>query len=191
MPSPEDRVLLGEIVGVHGVQGQVRVRTHTGDPLDVTAYGPLTAEPGGRKLVLKDLREAKGGVVIAKVPGVADRNAAEALKGLRLYVPRSALPAPEEEEFYHADLEGLRAELAEGGDLGRVRRVVNYGGGDMLEIDRAGGGSVLVPFTRAIVPLVDVLGGRVVVDPPEGLLADKLEPGEKPPSGDAEGDEAP
>ena len=77
MSSPEDRVLLGEIVGVHGVQGQVRVRTHTGDPLDVTAYGPLTAEPGARKLVLKDLREAKGGVVIAKISGVADRNAAE------------------------------------------------------------------------------------------------------------------
>ena len=181
MPSPEDRVLLGEIVGVHGVQGQVRVRTHTGDPLDIVAYGPLTAEPGGRKLVLKDLREAKGGVVIAKVPGVADRNAAEALKGLRLYVPRSALPAPEEEEFYHADLEGLRAELAQGAVLGRVRRVVNYGGSDMLEIDREGGGSVLVPFTRAIVPLVDVLGGRVVVDPPEGLLADKPEPGDEPP----------
>ena len=178
-------MLLGEIVGLHGVQGQVRVRTHTGDPLDVVAYGPLTAEPGGRALVLKVLREAKGGVVIARVPGVADRDAAERLKGLRLYVPRSALPAPEEEEFYHADLEGLRAELAEGGDLGRVRRVVNYGSGDMLEIDRVGGGSVLVPFTRAIVPLVDVLGGRVVVDPPEGLLADKPEPGEVPPKDEA------
>lgn len=174
MPSPEARVLLGEIVGVHGVQGQVRIRAHTGDPLDVAAYGPLTAEPGGRALALEDVREVKGGVVVARVPGVADRDAAAALKGLRLYVLRSALPAPDAEEFYHADLEGLRAELAEGGVLGRVRRVVNFGAGDMLEIEREGG-SVLVPFTRAVVPTVDLAGGRVVVDPPAGLLADEPE----------------
>ena len=174
MPSPEARVLLGEIVGVHGVQGQVRVRTHTADPLDVAAYGPLTAEPGARMLALEGVREVKGGVVIARVPGVNDREAAAALKGLRLYVQRSVLPAPEEEEFYHADLEGLRAELAAGGELGRVRRVVNYGAGDMLEVERDGS-SVLVPFTRAIVPVVDLSGGRVVVDPPPGLLSDGKE----------------
>jgi 16S rRNA processing protein RimM len=174
MPSPDARVLLGEIVGVHGVQGQVRVRTHTADPLDVVAYGPLTAEPGGRTLVLEGVREVKGAVVIARVPGVADRDAAAALKGLRLYVARSALPAPEEEEFYHADLEGLQAELTEGGALGRVRRVVNFGAGDMLEIDREGG-SLLVPFTRAIVPVVDLAGGRIVVDPPAGLLSNEPE----------------
>lgn len=174
MPSPDARVLLGEIVGVHGVQGQVRVRTHTADPLDVAAYGPLTAEPGGRSLVLEGLREAKNGVVIAWVPGVADRDAAAALKGLRLYVARSALPAPEKGEFYHADLEGLRAELADGDTLGRVRRVVNFGAGDMLEIDREEG-SVLVPFTLAVVPVVDLAGGRVVVDAPAGLLSDEPE----------------
>ena len=89
MSSPEDRVLLGEIVGVHGVQGQVRVRTHTGDPLDVTAYGPLTAEPGARKLVLKDLREAKGGVVIAKVSPPA---AARLLAWPRFRVSPTATP---------------------------------------------------------------------------------------------------
>lgn len=165
-------MLLGEIVGVHGVAGQVRVRAHTGQPLDVAAYGPLTAEPGGRTLVLEGLREVKGGVVIARVTGISTREAAEALKGLRLYVARSALPAPAAEEFYHADLEGLRAELAAGGALGRVRRVVNYGAGDLLEIERDGG-SVMVPFTRAVVPVVDLAGGRVVVDPPEGLLAEE------------------
>ncbi|MBM3535719.1 MAG: 16S rRNA processing protein RimM [Alphaproteobacteria bacterium] len=168
------RVLLAEIVGVHGVQGQVRVRAHTADPLDVAAYGPLTAEPGGLTLTLEGLREAKGGVVVARIPGVADRDAAAALKGLRLYVSRSVLPAPDKEEFYYADLEGLRADLVDGSALGRVRRVVNYGAGDMLEIDRDTG-SVLVPFTRAAVPTVDVAGGRVVVDPPPGLLTD--EPG--------------
>lgn len=180
MPSEKDRVLVGEIVGVQGVRGEVRIRAHTADPLDLAAYGPVTAEPGGRTLKLDAQREVKGGVVIARIPGISDRNAAEALKGLRLYVPRSALPAPEEEEFYHADLEGLRAELAQGGDLGRVRRVVNYGAGDMLEIDREPGrGSVLVPFTREAVPVVDVAGGRVVVDPPEGLLSDE-KPSEEP-----------
>ncbi|MBM3549769.1 MAG: ribosome maturation factor RimM [Alphaproteobacteria bacterium] len=174
MPAPDARVLLGEIVGVHGVQGQVRVRTHTADPFDVAAYGPLTAEPGGRTLKLEGLREVKGGVVIARVPGVADRDAAAALKGLRLYVARSALPSPKEEEFYYSDLEGLKAELVDGGVLGNVRRVVNYGAGDMLEIGREDG-SVLVPFTRAAVPTVDIAGGRVVVDPPPGLLTDEAE----------------
>lgn len=176
MPSEKDRVLVGEIVGVQGVRGEVRIRAHTADPLDVAAYGPVTAEPGGRTLKLDAQREVKGGVVIARIPGVSDRDAAETLKGLRLYVPRAALPAPDEEEFYHADLEGLRAELAQGGELGRVRRVVNFGAGDMLEIVREQGrdrGSVLVPFTRAVVPVVDLAGGRVVVDPPEGLLSEE------------------
>ena len=169
MPSPDSRALVGEIVGVHGIEGLLRVRTHTADPLDVAAYGPVTAEPGGRSFALEAVREVKGGVVVARVPGISDRTAAEGLKGLRLYVQRSALPAPEEEEFYHADLEGLRAELGDGAVLGRVRRVINYGAGDVLEID-ADGTSVLVPFTRAVVPVVDVAGGRVVVDPPAGLL---------------------
>lgn len=179
MPSGKDRVLVGEIVGVQGVRGELRVRAHTADPLDVAAYGTVTADPGGRTLTLEALREVKGGVVIVRIPGVSDRNAAEALKGLRLYVPRSVLPAPEEEEFYHADLEGLRAELAEGGELGRVRRVVNFGAGDMLEIDRDRG-SVLVPFTRTVVPVVDIPGGRVVVDPPEGLLSEEKPTEEEP-----------
>jgi 16S rRNA processing protein RimM len=169
MSSPEARVLLGEIVGVQGVEGLVRVKAHTADPMDVAAYGPLTAEPGGRPLSLEVLREVKGGVVIARVAGIADRNAAEGLRGLRLYVARTALPPAEEDEFYLADLEGLRVERTDGSVLGVVRRVVNYGAGDVLEIgsDR---GSVLIPFTRAAVPVVDVAGGRLVVDPPDGLL---------------------
>lgn len=180
-----DRVLLGEIVGVHGVQGLVRVRAHTADPLDVAAYGTLTAEPGGRSLKLQVMHAATGGVVVARIAGIADRNQAEALKGLRLYVARSALPEPEEEEFYHSDLAGLRAELVDGTVLGIVRQVVNYGAGDMLEIDRQKGGSVLVPFTLAVVPKVELSAGRVVIDPPDGLLTDS-----GPPAGEAEEDEA-
>ena len=172
MGSPEARVLLGEIVGVQGVQGLVRIRAHTAEPMDVAAYGPLTSEPGGRRLAVEAVREVKGGVVIARVAGIADRNSAEGLKGLRLYVERAALPPPEDDEFYLADLEGLRAERADGSVLGVVRRVVNYGAGDVLEI--AGeSGSVLIPFTRAAVPVVDVAGGRLVVDPPVGLLPEE------------------
>jgi 16S rRNA processing protein RimM len=175
MASPEPRVLLGEIVGVHGVDGLVRVRTHTAEPMDVAAYGPLIAEPGGRPLTLEALREAKGGVVVARVVGVTDRTAAEALRGLRLYVLRAALPGADEDEFYLADLEGLRAERPDGSVLGTVRRVVTYGAGDRLEIG-VGTGSVLVPFTRAVVPVIDVAAGRVVVDPPEGLLPEDKAP---------------
>lgn len=169
MPSTDPRVLVGEIVGAHGVEGLLRVRTHTADPLDVSAYGPVTAEPGGRTFALDVVREVKGGVVVVRIAGIDDRTVAEGLKGLRLYVSRSALPAPEEEEFYHADLEGLRAELGDGAVLGKVRRVINYGAGDVLEIE-TDGTSVLVPFTRAVVPVVDLAGGRVVLDPPAGLL---------------------
>jgi 16S rRNA processing protein RimM len=115
--------------------------------------------------------EAKG-VVIARIDGVEDRNQAEALRGVRLYVSRDALPAPEgAEEFYHADLIGLDAALADGTVFGRVVAVHDYGAGDSLEVERPeGGGTVLVPFTRAAVPVVDLQARRLVVDPPEGLL---------------------
>jgi 16S rRNA processing protein RimM len=127
---------------------------------------------------------AKGdGMVIAQLSGVADRDQAEALRGLRLYAPRAALPPAGEDEFYHADLIGLRAELADGSVFGTVRAVFDFGAGEMLEIARPGAGAVMLPFTRAAVPVVDIAGRRIVVDPPAGLL----EPAERPPE-EAEGD---
>jgi 16S rRNA processing protein RimM len=164
-----ERILVGAIAGAHGVRGAVRVRSFTEAPAAVAAYGPLSDEAGTRRLVLKVVGETAGGV-IAEIEGVADRNAAEALRGQRLYVARDVLPALAAEEFYHADLIGLTAETAAGDRLGRVRAVQNFGAGDMLEIERADGTTVDLPFTRAAVPVVDIAGGRLVVDPPAGLL---------------------
>jgi 16S rRNA processing protein RimM len=166
----DPRICVGVITGAQGVRGAVRVKSFTATPEDVAAYGPVADEAGTRSLTLRIVGTAKG-VVIAKIAGVEDRDAAEAMKGMRLYVERSVLPAAGEEEYYHADLLGLAVELRDGTLLGRVRAVHEYGAGDSIEVAReAGGGSVLVPFTRAAVPIVDLAGGRLVIDPPDGLL---------------------
>jgi len=115
-------------------------------------------------------------VVLVKFPGIADRDAADALRGLRLYLSREALPAPEDEEYYHADLIGLDAMLGDGTRIGRVHAVHDFGAGDCLEVVRPAGPPAVVPFTRAVVPVVDIAGGRVVLDPPPGLLEDPHHP---------------
>ncbi len=159
-------VCVGVIGKPKGVRGAVRVTTYTARPGDVVAYGPVHDGPRGRVLAL-DLRETvKGGVVVA-IAGVNDRDAAAALRGIKLYVPRSALPDPDGGEYYHADLIGLRAELADGGAFGTVHAVHNFGAGDILEVTRADGTPEMLPFTRAVVPEVDLAGGRVVVAPTE------------------------
>lgn len=160
--APERRVCVGQIVGAIGVKGELRLKPFTAEPEGVAAYGPVTAEPGGVTLELAVLRAVKDGVA-ARAKGITDRTSAEALKGKRLYVPRAALPAPDEDEFYHADLIGLRAEDEAGGSIGRVAAVHNFGAGDILEIDRPGERPLLMPFTKATAPVVDVAGGRVVV----------------------------
>lgn len=165
------RVCVGVITGAQGVRGAVRVKSFTADPEDLAAYGPVEDEAGERRFELRVVGRAKG-VVVAKLAGIEDRDAAEALRGMRLYVGRAALPPAGEEEYYHADLLGLRAELADGSVLGRVRAVHDFGAGDSLELERPEGGLLMVPFTRAAVPVVDLAGGRVVIDPPAGLLDD-------------------
>ena len=165
--APGHRVCVGQIVGAIGVRGELRVRPFTETPEGVAAYGPVIAEPGGVTLDLQVLRIVKDGVA-ARAKGIADRTTAETLKGKRLYVDRAALPTPAEEEFYHADLIGLRAEDEAGAVIGRVAALHNFGAGDVLEIERAGGKPLLLTFTKAMVPVVDVKGGRVVVmTPPE------------------------
>ena len=159
-------VCVGVIGKPKGVRGAVRVTTYTARPGDVVAYGPVRDGPRGSVVAL-DLRETiKGGVVVA-IAGVNDRDAAAALRGTKLYVPRSALPEPEGGEYYHADLIGLRAELADGSAFGTVHSVHNFGAGDILEVTRADGTPEMLPFTRAVVPEVDLAGGRVVVAPAE------------------------
>jgi 16S rRNA processing protein RimM len=168
----QERVLLGIVGGVHGVRGLVRVRSFTADPLDLGAYGPLV-DDAGRQVALTVMRPAAGatGVVIARVEGVGDRAGAMALKGMRLHVDRDALPAPAGDEFYCADLVGLTAAHADGGFAGKVAGVLNFGGGDVLEIETPEGTSVLIPFTKAAVPVVDLAHGRLVVAPPAEVEA--------------------
>ncbi|MCW5698022.1 MAG: ribosome maturation factor RimM [Bauldia sp.] len=164
-----DRVILARVGAAHGLKGEVRLRSFTADPMAVASYGALTA-PDGRSFEITALRPAPSGgpeMLVARFAGVADRTAAEALNGLDLAVPRDRLPATGEDDFYHADLIGLAAMSPDGAPLGRVVAIHDFGSGDLIEIG-APGDTVMVPFTRAAVPVVDIAGGHVVIDmPPE------------------------
>jgi 16S rRNA processing protein RimM len=156
-------VQMAVIGAPHGIRGEVRVKTFTGDPLALGDYGPLQAADGRRFEVL-DIRPA-GTVVVVRFKSVGDRNAAEALNGTELFVDRSALPDDTEEgEFYHADLVGLAVRDETGEPVGKVVAVQNFGGGDILEIVHGGTKGVLIPFTEAAVPEVDVAAGFVRID---------------------------
>lgn len=173
--SAAKQVCVGIVTGPHGVTGAVRIKSFTARPEDVAAYGPLADESGARRLQLRLVGAAKG-VVIGRLAGVEDRDRAEALRGLRLYLPRAALPATADEEYYHTDLIGLDAMLPDGTPIGRVRAIHDFGAGDTLEIDREGAPPIMVPFTRAIVPVIELETGRLVIDPPPGLLDSTAEP---------------
>ncbi|MGE5546862.1 MAG: ribosome maturation factor RimM [Solirubrobacterales bacterium] len=173
-----DLVCVGAVVGAHGVRGAVRVKSFTDVPEDVAGYGPVSDETGSRRFKLKVIGEAKG-LVIAKLDGVNDRDAAEALRGTKFFVPRERLPATDEaeDEFLYSDLVGLRAEAADGSVIGTVRGVADFGAGEVLDVARSEGGSFMVPFTREAVPVVDVAGGRLVVVPPVYAPDEKDEAG--------------
>ena len=166
----KDRVLLGVVAAPHGVRGLVRIKSYTEEPMAVAAYGPLTDESGKKAYRVEALSAAKG-VVLARIEGVADRTAAEALRGLRLYVERSALPETGEREWYEADLIGLAAVGRDGRDWGKVLAFHDIGAGSVMEVSGGSKGSLMLPFTDAVVPEIDVPGGKVTVDPPAGLLA--------------------
>ncbi len=161
-------VLVGAIAGAHGVRGEVLIKSFTAAPADIGAYGPLSDERG-RRFALRPLGMTRG-LLVARLAGVEDRDAAASLKGLRLYVPRSALPAPSAEEWYVSDLVGLRVEDKDGRMIGRVKAMHDFGAGDVVEIERVPGGDALwLAFSERTVPAVDVAGGRLVVDPPAEL----------------------
>jgi 16S rRNA processing protein RimM len=161
------KVLLGRIAGAHGIRGEVLIRTHTQRPESIAAYGPLSDESGTRSFRI-DKARATGKGVIARIDGVADRNAAEALKGVELFVDRERLPVPGDEEFYHTDLVGLAVVSPDGASIGTIVSVQNYGAGDLLEIKLDGQRSTeLVPFADAFVPSVDLQAGRIVVRMPQ------------------------
>jgi 16S rRNA processing protein RimM len=160
---PARRILLGQITGAHGIRGDILVRTFTGEPAAIAAYGPLTDASGTNLFKLRIVRVTDKGVV-ARLDGVTDRNGAEAVRGLELYVERSKLPATEDAEYYHADLIGLAAVAPDGVAIGRVVAVQNFGAGDLLEIQFLDGTATeFVPFTNANVPEVDLAAKRVVI----------------------------
>lgn len=163
MTDTARRILLGRIVAAHGIRGEVVVDSYTAEPGAVAGYGPLLSEDGTRSFELTAVRVTPRGV-IARVAGVDDRNAAEALRGTALYTTRDRLPAAAEDEYYHADLVGLSAIDAQGNPVGEVIAVQNYGAGDLLEIRLAGQRvSELVPFTDPFVPNVDLFARTVVI----------------------------
>lgn len=182
-------VLLGVVIGAQGIRGEVKVKTFTADPAALGDYGPLVDAKTGKAVALKVRRVAKGDVVIAAIKGVEDRNAAEAMRGTELQVPRSALPQADEGEFYYADLVGLAAATPEGRQLGTVVAVHNFGAGDMLEVRTDAGHTAMVPFSDAAVPQVDLAARQVLVDPAFWLGdADGTpEPGEQPEDGGGRG----
>ncbi len=167
----KDRVLLGVVAAPHGIRGLVRIKSFTEDPMSVAAYGPLSDESGKKEYRVEALSAARG-AVLARIEGVADRTAAEALRGLRLYVERERLPATGEREWYEADLVGLKAVGADGRDWGKVVAFHDFGGGLTIEVSggSASKSSMMLPFTDEVVPEVDVEGGKVIVEPPAGLL---------------------
>jgi len=163
------RVCVGRISGAYGVQGLIRINSYTEEPMDVAVYGPVTDEDGERMFELEAKRMVKTQVV-ARIKGVLDRNAAEALKGIRLYVLREVFPLPADDEFYWEDLVGLAAETVDGKSIGKVLSLQEFGAGEMLEIGKRRGDTTLIPFTHDVVPRVDLQAGKVVIDPPPGLL---------------------
>jgi 16S rRNA processing protein RimM len=171
------RVCVARIGAAHGLRGEVRLNSFTGDPLAVTRYGALETADGKRAFEIETCRPSKAFLVV-RFKGIADRTAAEQLCNLDLYVPRERLPATDDGEFYHADLIGLRALTADGGEFGTVVAIHDFGAGDLLEIKPAAGGmTVMLPFTEAIVPKIDIAGGALTVVPPAATgEPDELDP---------------
>ena len=158
-------ICIARIGAAHGVRGAVKLWTFTEDPFAVQQYGPLLTKDGARSFEVATAREAKGHLV-ATLKGIATREEAERLNGLELYVAREKLPATDEDEYYHADLIGLAAVNAASEPIGRVTAIHNFGAGDIIEIAPPNGATMLLPFTNAVVPLVDIAHGRVVIELP-------------------------
>ena len=165
-------ICVARIGAPHGVRGAVKLWTFTEDPLAVKRYGPLLTKDGTRQFEVTSAREAKGHLV-ATLKGIATREDAERLNGIELYVAREKLPATDEDEYYHADLIGLTAVNAANEPLGRVIAIHNFGAGDIIEIAPPSGATMLLPFTNAVVPTVDVAAGRVVIQLPDEIEGDE------------------
>jgi len=158
-----ERICIAQIGGAHGMRGEVKLKSFTADPMAVKDYGLLEREDGGASLEIETVRPAKTHLV-ARFRGVSDRDAAERLTNLKLFVPRERLPPPSADEFYHADLIGLSAMTANGTEVGTIIAVHDFGAGDILELrPPAGGTTIMLPFNEACVPGVDIAGRRIIV----------------------------
>lgn len=167
--SNPDRICVGALAGSFGVAGEVRVKSFCADPTAIASYGPLYSEDGSRSFTLRLTRPVAGGYG-ARLSGVTTKEQADALKGVSLFADRGNLPSLPDDEFYHADLIGLAVLDTGGVALGHVSAVHNHGAGDLLEVSGPGRKSaLLVPFTRAMVPTVDLAAKTIIVDLPEGL----------------------
>lgn len=164
-------IFVAQVGAAHGVRGEVKVTTFTADPMALANYKTLMRQDGSPALTIASARPTKGGIV-ARLKGVDDRNAAEALRGLKLYISRDSLPEPDEDEFYLADLIGLAVETTAGEPLGKVKTVQDFGAGDLLEIQPKAGASWWLPFTREAVPEVRIAEGRLIAEPPAVIEAD-------------------
>ena len=169
------QICVARIGAAHGVRGTVKLWTFTEDPLAVKRYGPLATKDGARWFEVTHAREAKGHLV-ATLKGIATREDAERLNGLELYIAREKLPATDADEYYHADLIGLAAVNAADEPIGRVVAIHNFGAGDIIEIAPPHGATMLLPFTNAVVPTVDLAGGRVVIELPGEVDGDTPDP---------------
>jgi 16S rRNA processing protein RimM len=166
------QICVARIGAAHGVRGAVKLWTFTEDPFAVTRYGPLSSKDGARSFEVTHAHEAKGHLV-ATLRGVTTRNEAERLNGLELYVSREKLPATDDDEYYHADLIGLAAVTTAGEPLGKVIAIHNFGAGDIIEIAPPGSSTtMLLPFSNAVVPTVDLAGGRVLIELPDEIEGD-------------------
>ncbi len=164
-------VCVAAITGSFGVRGEARVKSFCAEPSAFADYGPLSNEAGNQEFQITIIRAVKGGFAV-RLGGVKTKEQADALRGTRLYAPRAALPTLPDDEYYYSDLIGLPVADTAGNIIGKVQAVQDYGAGDILEIAPKGGGaSILLPFTRAVVPTVDLTRQRIVVDPPEEIIA--------------------
>jgi 16S rRNA processing protein RimM len=168
------QICIARIGAAHGVRGAVKLWTFTEDPLAALHYGPLATKDGARQFEVTHAREAKGHLV-ATLKGVVTREEAERLNGVELYIAREKLPAAAEDEYYHADLIGLSAVTTANELLGRVIAIHNFGAGDILEIAPPQGATMLLPFTNAVVPSVDLAAGRLMIELPNEIDGDAPE----------------
>jgi 16S rRNA processing protein RimM len=165
------KICVARIGAAHGVRGAVKLWTFTEDPFAVENYGSLSTKDGARHFEVASAREAKDHLVVT-FKGITTRDEAERLNGLELYVPRETLPPTEDDEYYHADLIGLAAVTTANETLGRVVAIHNFGAGDIIEVAPESGPTILLPFSNAVVPTVDIPGGRVVIELPREIEGD-------------------